>query len=119
LEQGYLIKILESVPVRLVTLNILDHCYNRNARLQALGKWRHKQGRGRAILGGNNPDFSGATGIAIRHGSPHVFLPIGNLANAARLGGKDERGRQALGENHFNTMTSERFCDPIGDRTHH
>jgi hypothetical protein len=104
LEERDMIEFLERIPVGLVSLDILNQCHNGNTCLQGFGKWRHQKGRGRSVLGTNNANLAGYARIPVGHRSTHIFLPIGNLADAARLCGENDGGRQALSKKEFDTV---------------
>ena len=56
------------------------------------------------VLRRDHADLPRTARIAVRHRSPHVLLPVRDLADADRFGGENDRRGQALGEDHFHAM---------------
>ena len=116
LEQGQMIKLLKSVLVRLMALDLLDQGDKWNAGLERLGKRGHKKRGGRTVLGRHHPHPARQTGVSVGHHPTHVFLAIGDLTDSPFLGGKHNRGGKALGKKELDFVADERIRDALGYR---
>jgi hypothetical protein len=108
-----LVKVLKGIPVRLVALDILHQCDYRHTGLQGLGKRWHKQGCRGTVLGCDDTDPAGNTGVPVGHRAAHIFLPVSDLSNADRLGGENDGRWKALAENQFHVVAAKSLRDTL------
>ena len=106
-EKHAVIQLLNCIPIGVRPLHLLHKGDNQHLSIERFGERRHQQRRGRTILSAHDGDLAGHTRVAIGHRAAHVPLAIGDLPDAERLTGKDDRRRQALSKHLLDAMTRQ------------